>query len=115
MKEKRNFNRTKLIYYLEILDNEAGKPVGNLVDISHGGLMMVGKEQVEAGRELLLSMRLPEATYGNKTITFKANSRWSKLDVNPVFFATGYKFTESEPIVTRTIEYLIDNFAFPGS
>ena len=115
MKENRKHRRVNLIYYLEILDYETGKPLGNLVDISYGGLMMIGEEQMEAGKESLLSMRLPENAYSNKTITFMANTRWSKVDVNPAFYASGYEFIEIGPNERKTIESLIDTFSFKGS
>ena len=114
MEEKRKHKRVQLIYYLQILDNETGKPLGNLVDISNGGLMMVGEEQMEAGKEFQLSVCLPEATYGNDSITFKANSRWSKVDMNPAFYASGYEFTEIGSNETKTVESLIENFSFNG-
>ena len=115
MREKRKHKRINLIFYLEILDNETGKPLGNLADISNGGLMMVGDEQMETGKEFLLSLCLPEATYGQKIINFKAHPRCSKVDVNPTFYASGYEFIEIGPVETKTIESLIDNFSFNGS
>jgi len=115
MKERRKHKRIKLIYYLDILNYETGKLLGNLGDISNGGLMMFGKEQMEAGKEFLLRMVLPEKTYGKKSITLKANSCWSKVDVNPAFYASGYEFVEIGTVETKTIEFLIDNFAFKGS
>jgi c-di-GMP-binding flagellar brake protein YcgR len=115
MKEKRQHKRVNLIYYLEILDEKTDKLLGYLVDISNGGLMMISEEQMQAGMELQLKMCLPEVEYGNKAITFKANSRWSKLDVNPAFYASGHEFSEIGPVEAETVASLIERFAFKGS
>ena len=112
LKEKRKHKRVKLLYYLEILDYETGKPLGNLGDISNGGLMMLGEEQIEAGKEFLLRMVLPEKKFGKKTITFKANSCWSKVDANSTFYSSGYEFVEIGPVEKSTLEFLINNFCF---
>jgi hypothetical protein len=77
--------------------------------------MMISQEQLQAGMEMQLKMILPETSFDKKAITFKVNSRWSKLDVNPAFYASGHEFSEIGPIEIETIASLIDNFAFKGS
>jgi hypothetical protein len=114
MEEKRKHKRVNLIYYLEIYDNRTDKHLGNLVDITPEGLMMISEEKMEDGAEFHLRILLPESSYGKKSISFKANSCWTKRDVNPTFFASGYQIVDIGPIETRTITSLIDNFAFKG-
>ncbi len=115
MKEKRKHKRVNLIYYLEIYDNRTDKYLGNLVDITPERLMMISEKQVPAGSELHLRMLLPETAYGqNKAISFMANSRWTKKDVNPAFFASGYQIVDIGPVESETITSLIDNYAFNG-
>ena len=116
MKEKRKHKRVNLFYYLEIIDNKTDKSLGHLVDITPEGLMMISEEEIPTGKEFHLKMLLPETAYGNKkAISFKANSRWAKRDVNPAFFASGYQIVDIGPVESETITSLIDNFAFKGS
>jgi len=114
MKEKRKHKRVNLIYYLEIHDNKTDKPLGYLVDISPEGLMMISEEEISSGKEYYLKMILPESAYGKKAISFKADSRWAKKDVNPAFFASGYQIVDIGPVESETIATLIANFAFQG-
>lgn len=114
MKEKRKHKRVNLIYYLEIFDNTTDKHLGYLVDITPEGLMMISEEQMPSGEDLHLRMILPETAYGKKAISFNASSRWTKKDVNPAFFASGYQFVDIGPVESKTISSLIDDFAFNG-
>jgi len=112
MEEKRKHKRVNLIYYLEIYDNRTDKHLGYLVDITPEGLMMISEEQMPAGEDFHLRMLLPETAYGKKSISFNVNSRWTKKDLNPAFFASGYQFVDIGPVESKTISSLIDNFAF---
>jgi hypothetical protein len=114
MKEKRKHKRMNLIYYLEIYDNSNDKYLGNLVDITPEGLMMISKEQMPAGSDFHLKMILPETAYDENAISFKVNLRWTKKDVNPAFFASGYQIIDIGPVESETIKSLIDNFSFKG-
>jgi hypothetical protein len=114
MKEKRKHKRVKLIYYLEIYDNANDKHLGYLVDITPEGLMMISEEEISSGKDFYLKMILPESAYGKKAISFKANSRWAKKDVNPAFYASGYQIVDIGPVESETITSLIENFAFQG-
>lgn len=113
-REQRKHKRVNLIYYLEIYDNKSEKHLGYLVDITPEGLMMISEEKVDAGNEYNLKMVLPESAYGKKAISFKANSRWAKKDVNPAFFASGYEIVEIGTVESETIQSLIENFSFNG-
>ena len=115
MKDKRKHKRVNLIYYLEIYDNRTDKHLGNLVDITPEGLMMISEEEMPAGSDYHLRMLLPETAYGKKAISFKANSRWTKKDMNPAFYASGYQIVDIGPVESETITSLIDNFSFNGS
>ena len=114
MEEKRKHKRVNLIYYLEIFDNTTDKHLGYLVDITPAGIMMISEEQIPSGEEFHLRMLLPESAYGKKAISFNVNSRWTRKDVNPAFFASGYEFIDIGPVESKTITSLIDNFAFHG-
>ena len=114
MKEKRKHKRINLIYYLEIYDNSTDKHLGSLVDITPEGLMMISEEEISSDKDYYLKLILPESTYGKKAISFMANSRWAKEDVNPAFFASGYQIVDIGPVESETIATLIANFAFQG-
>ena len=112
--EKRRCKRVNLIYYLEIYDSNSEKHLGHLVDITPEGLMMISEEEMRAGTEDQLKLILPESASGKKAISFKANSRWTKKDVNPAFFASGYQIIEIGTVESETIQFLIDNYSFNG-
>lgn len=108
----RKLKRRHLLYYLPIVDEDTGAKLGNVVDITVEGLMLVSDKNIEAGQEFNLRMDLPQPARGKTSISFAAESLWSKPDPNPSFHDTGFRFTDIDPADAMTIQYLIDRFGF---
>jgi hypothetical protein len=114
MFEKRKHRRTGLLYYLKVYDLDTAKYLGHLVDISSGGFKMLSNFPLATGQDLHLQVHLPEIVCGYETFTVKAKPCWCKRDLNPDYFATGFKFialsTEGIKIIRALIQlYELDN------
>jgi len=92
MSEKRKHRRVNLLYYLKVFDLTTGKHLGHLVEISSGGFKMLSKAPVNPGQELHCRIELPETVCGHDTFTAKLHCCWRQKDLNPDYFAAGFKF-----------------------
>ena len=54
-----------------------------MVDISSGGFKIITNNQMEQGKEYLLSIVLPEGNSDSKSVVVKAEVRWCSKDINP--------------------------------
>ncbi|AFY78482.1 MAG: PilZ domain-containing protein [Hydrococcus sp. C42_A2020_068] len=112
MQEKRKLKRWHLIYYLRVRDRHTDKPIGHLIDISEGGMMLVSEAPIAVGRVFQFQMMLPEEIAGTTTWEFDAKSLWSQPDFNPSLYKTGFQLLNVIPEDIGTIECLIDDYGF---
>lgn len=91
MLEQRKYKRLHLIYYLRIFDRETNQLIGNLVDLSEEGLMIISDKACDLGETYKLRMILPEEIKGKSFIDIDAESVWCKPASNPIFHETGFK------------------------
>lgn len=92
--DNRKSRRLSLYYYLRIIDAKSGHQLGNLIDISDDGLMMISDKQIKKGEIIPISMILPEKRVGTKKVEFMCRSVWSKPSINPDFFETGFQIID---------------------
>lgn len=108
----RKFDRRHSVYYLRIYDTNSGELMGNLVDISEGGLMMVSDKPLKIGSTYHLTMHLPEQIKDQSTIEFSAKAKWCKNEANPKFFDTGLELISKDGDFQMMLENLIDAYMF---
>ncbi len=112
MTEKRKLERRHLIYYLRVFDRDTNELLGHLIDISPQGIMIMSEEPLETNKHFKLRMDLPVEIFEKSEIEFNAESRWTKKDVNPQFYDTGFYITDLSYADGRLIEKLIDDYGF---
>lgn len=110
--ELRNLKRRHLIYYLEVFDQETGKLLGHLVDLTVKGMKLISKEQIPAGKSFSLRMIMPEEYCPEREVRFAATSTWCSEDVNPDFYATGFTTPDLEDKTRRLFMILINQVGF---
>lgn len=111
-KGQRSVKRSHLIYYLRVFNRSDGQLLGHVVDITHEGIMLVSEKQIPVGSQLDLHMDLPEVIFGKTRLDFGAQSLWSRNDVNPDLFDTGFRLLTIDKQDRAIIERLIDEYGF---
>ncbi len=109
MEERRKIPRKYLMAYSSVYIQSTGRMLGYLSDLTLAGLMVIGKEEIEVGRELELHIDLPEMPpIEEKFLRIKARVVRCQPDLDPRLFNIGFEFTdlaESEkPIISQMIE-----------
>ena len=108
---QRKVARRHLIYYLRVFDRN-GKLVGNLVDISTRGIMLVSDSPIELNKRFHLKMVLPETISGSREVEFEAESRWCQNDANQDFYDTGFELIDPTNKFLEAVDKLVDDCLF---
>jgi hypothetical protein len=110
--ELRKLKRRHLIYYLEVFNQETGKLMGHLVDMTVNGIMLISKEPIPPGQTFSLRMIMPEDSCAEREVYFTATSTHSAQDVNPDFYATGFTTPDLDKRNRQLFTDLINQVGF---
>jgi hypothetical protein len=110
--ENRKEHRRHIIYYLQILEPESKKVIGRLVDITSIGIMIISEMALEPGKEFALQIALPEEFQEDRHIDLIGESVWCHKDVNPDYYAIGFKIEPPNEAAAGLIQKLIDEYGF---
>ena len=110
--ESRIMKRRQLVYYLKLYDNESGELVGNVVDITTRGCKIISEKPLPEEKEMSLRLDLPEGLYSLKKIVMKGKTLWSRPDVNPEFYVTGFEVPRLGAEERKAVRQLIEQTAF---
>lgn len=114
MPDKRTLKRRESVFYLKVSDYVTDTEIGRLVDITEHGFKIVTDGPLPEGKEMVLTLELPEPYEGMSSLLFCAVSRYSKRDVNPDFYSVGFSFKELQEDAERVIVWLSNRFLFNG-
>jgi hypothetical protein len=110
MQEKRKHKRIPLHYYLKVTETASDKHLGYMIDISKEGFKLLSEDQIPTGSEIIFTVQLPEDIKGWTELTFKAKACWSRKDVNPDYFVSGYHIDKMEPDGQTIISWVIHHY-----
>ena len=112
MKEKRKITRRFLLYYMRVYDASSRKQIGNLVDITPRGIMVVSERPLPEGQTSRLRMELTEEVSEKPFMEFNALSKWCEPDVAPGNYNTGFEILDLEKEDARIIKRIVEEFGF---
>ena len=75
-----------------LTDKTTGEVTGHLVDISLGGIMIIGERPIEKGRLYTLSMDVSLLADDSRVIVFDARCAWVGSEVDSNFYIAGFEF-----------------------
>lgn len=107
----REHERFYLSYYLNVVDRATDLSIGHCVNISNGGMMIIGEKPIPTETIFQLRMFLPEEIDGSRYVNFVAVTHWCKKDENPDFYDCGFQWHNITPEVIQVIKHLIENFS----
>jgi hypothetical protein len=110
----RSEKRRHLFYYLKVFRTDTGELLGNLVDLSHSGVMILSRRPVEVGLEFEIRIEPMAPELGHAELRMTVQSRWHRKDVNPEYFVTGFQVTAMPPEQAAVIDHLIADYGFQG-
>ena len=110
MAEKRNIERKSLIYYLQVSDRNTNEFMGNLVDITTKGALILSEIPIELNTVLQLKLELPDDDEISVEIEFDAICVRCYQEDNPAFYYNGLCFEKINPDYVEKIKQLIKKY-----
>jgi hypothetical protein len=112
MAERRKYTRRDLMFYSRVVDAKTGRMVGNLLNITPEGAMVLSDRQVSSGIAMELHIELPEEISPKPELVFHAVSLWCQPDINPEFFDVGFQFQDVSDEKAEVVQRLVKEYGF---
>lgn len=112
MVDRRSEKRKFLIYYTSVYDTQSHAQVGNLVDITSMGAMLITPTPIPIGVDFNLKLELSEEVADIPFIEISARSLWCHADFDPNLFNSGFKFLDVSPENASIIRNIVNTFGF---
>lgn len=106
----RRQERTRLIYHLRVFDAKTETLLGQLVDITPDGLMVIGEHPIRLDRTFSLRMDLPHNVMDERHLTFSAESKWCRLDSTGEFYSMGFRLSRISAKGLGVVDRLVRDF-----
>ena len=112
MKEKRKTKRRYLLYYMRGYDAATLHQIGNLVDITPRGVMVVSEHTIPEGQTTRLRMELTSDVADKPFMEFSARSKWCTPDISPNMYNIGFEILDLEQEDAKIVQRIIEAFGF---
>ncbi|NJM13282.1 MAG: PilZ domain-containing protein [Synechococcaceae cyanobacterium SM1_2_3] len=90
--ERRQYERYSTEFYLCVYEQNRTSPLGQVIDISLGGLQLVSSEPIELKQHFNLVMDVSLESGLHEQTQFEAETVWSSEDDNDDLYNTGFQF-----------------------
>ena len=108
MTEKRKQTRKSPRFFIGVYDNDQTRSVGRVANISGGGLMIIGKYELNRYSNYKISMDLPYAIKEKSQVFFEAQCRWCERGGRTKLYSSGLEITnissENSEILAEFLE-----------
>lgn len=120
---ERHHKRWQLVSLLRVYDFGTGELIGHLFDVTSEGIRLISEQPIPIERHFHLRMDLPDPEQSSESqadkslsceplssepLLLDARSIWSKKDINPNFWDTGFQLLEVTDETKSRIEHLIN-------
>lgn len=112
MKERRKIKRKYLLYYARIFDPATRHQIGNLVDITPRGAMVLSPEPFTVGVTYRLRIELTEDVSDQPHMDLTVLARWSHADIDPRLFNTGFEILDLGKDEEKIIQNIVNLYGF---
>lgn len=113
MSIQRRIERHQLPYYLKVFNRVTDKPMGYIGNISREGLMLISPWPMLVLAEFDMRLKIPGPSESQSiNIDFSAICRWTREDVTPGSFDSGFELIGPPAEYLELVEALRQYFTF---
>jgi hypothetical protein len=112
MKQNRHIERHQLPYFLKVFNRFTDRPMGYLGNISLDGMLLISQLPLLVGAKFELRLKVPGKDGQLHFIDFDANCQWSREDVTPGYYDSGFAISAPPPEFTELVDSLRSYFSF---
>jgi hypothetical protein len=112
MAEQRRIERHQLPYYLKVFNRITDKPLGFIGNLSENGLMLLRPYPMMVDAVFSMRLKIPGQESRLHCIDFQARCMWSREDVTPGSFDSGFAMVSPPPDIADMCTALQHYFSF---
>ncbi|WP_421682052.1 PilZ domain-containing protein [Stutzerimonas urumqiensis] len=112
MANQRRIERHQLPYYLKVFNRITDKPLGFIGNLSETGLMLISPYPMLVSARFSMRLKIPGKDGRLRLIDFDADCLWSREDVTPGSFDSGFSMVDPPAEVSDMIAALQQYFSF---
>jgi len=112
MPTRLRIERHQLPYYLKVFNRVTGKPMGYIGNVSREGLMLISPWPMLVLAEFDMRLKVPGREGVLQHIDFSATCRWTREDVTPGSFDSGFELSDAPAQYLELVEVLRQYFTF---
>lgn len=108
--ERRNSKRVS-VAELDVYDKESKRHLGKMINLSLGGMLIVGDRPFETGSEYALSIPFMDAENGEIDFVVRARCAWCTITHSYPQYSIGMEFLENSAIQFQFIKRMISVYS----
>lgn len=108
---QRRLKRQEIATHVTITNSLTGELVGELVNITVEGLMIISDDEVDTNSIFQFTLALPEKIERATELNLGVDCLWCRKAENFNRYWSGYQIIDASPEALRTIDALIKNYA----
>jgi hypothetical protein len=112
--QRRKEPRRKMLAFTPVYTLKPKLLLGYLGDLTTHGALVVGETEMEAGKQVTLSIEFPRELpeVGDQPFTLAARVARCQHDESPQYFNVGMEFTDVNPAQAAILEAIIQRYEF---
>ena len=96
--ERRHLSRRNFSYYMYVYEEETGRVVGSISDISTGGFRLESRNAIPLNVDFHLRVNQTGAISRKDSLDFTARAKWCERDRHdPVMYNVGFQLIDVSP------------------
>jgi PilZ domain len=111
MGERRRTKRRSISYYIQVMDSSTNKILGNLADVSKGGIMVDGRQALQVNEEIRIRMDTTPEVANVLHIDFIARVKWCQVDASaPGIYDIGMELVNISSMNAEVLARIADKY-----
>jgi len=111
LQTRRQQQRFELHKPISVININTQKKMGDLVNITTEGFMLMSDTFIESNRIYPISLILPDAISGHKQVDLGTDCLWSRVEVEDERYWAGFQIIDASRSALDRIEALINDFS----
>lgn len=103
-----------LVWKLEVFAKESNELIGNVINLSQGGMLMAHSDAIAVGSKFKIKVAAGNASDGPSGFTAKVQVKWFRKNEISGIFGSGLEFLKSTKKQRAKIQEMINAYAVIG-
>ncbi len=112
MKERRKIKRRYLLYYVRVYNAASREQIGNLVDITTSGAMIISENPVPEKQRSRLRIELSEDVADKPYMDVEVRAKWCHPDIDPNLYNIGFEIVNISPEDVKIVQRIVETYGF---